>query len=237
MSIYKIRIFIFNLFKKLIGKKTSMKLLFKLKQGKLEKSSIIYIHIPKAGGTSIAHSLYGERIGHFSIENYINFWGWENVQNRNVFAVVRNPYERLYSAYNFVKSGGTKDGSVANLHLYKGPHFKNFNSFVQNWLVYQNLNDLDVLFRPQTFFTEIPNDKNLNIKFFKLEELDKTEQYLSQLLNKEVKIGKKNQNLDSKKSKLYQIMESQTVEIINSLYERDFVVFDYQKMEYPTQNN
>lgn len=237
MNIYKLRIFVFNLFKSIIGKKASMKMLFKLKQTKLEKSDIIYIHIPKAGGTSIAHTLYGERIGHFSISNFIDFWGWENVQKRTVFAVVRNPYERLYSAYNFVKSGGTKDGSVSNLNLYKGPQFNNFNTFVQDWLVKQDLLKLDVLFRPQTFFTNLPPNKNLKIHFFKLEDLGKTEAFLSQLLNKDVKIGKKNQNLDSKKSKLYSNIDEKSIQIINQLYNQDFIEFDYEKLELPTANN
>ena len=71
---------------------------------------IVFIHIPKTAGTSIASALGREMDGSFSLSHftpseakkYIFQDGWERFYS---FSVVRNPWERYISLYHYHKSG------------------------------------------------------------------------------------------------------------------------------------
>lgn len=69
------------------------------------RDNVIFIHVPKAAGSTINLSMYGFRIGHRSIQSY---WR-KDPEFTNIafkFSFVRHPYLRFLSAYNFLKSGG-----------------------------------------------------------------------------------------------------------------------------------
>ena len=70
------------------------------------ETQTIFIHIPKTAGISIINAIYGDvsLSGHRSY--YFNTVALD-IQFRNTyfsFAFVRNPFERLYSSYLFLKS-------------------------------------------------------------------------------------------------------------------------------------
>jgi hypothetical protein len=70
------------------------------------KDNYIFIHIPKTAGTSIEHLIGGS--GHKSIsrimqDGYDDFKNRPSNKNLPVVCFVRNPYDRLVSAYHFVK--------------------------------------------------------------------------------------------------------------------------------------
>lgn len=71
------------------------------------KTRSVFIHIPKAAGTSIAMALYGSKAGgHMGVEDYAKIFSPRALESFFVFTFVRNPFGRLFSAYQFLKNGG-----------------------------------------------------------------------------------------------------------------------------------
>lgn len=72
-----------------------------------KKTNTLFIHIPKAAGISFHYGLYGmESYGHASIKDYIDYFGESTINSIFTFTIARNPYDRLYSAYNYLIKGG-----------------------------------------------------------------------------------------------------------------------------------
>jgi hypothetical protein len=71
----------------------------------LRRSNTIFVHVPKAAGSTINLSLFGYRIGHRSIES---FWQADPIFTEQAFkfTFVRHPYFRFVSAYRYLLAGG-----------------------------------------------------------------------------------------------------------------------------------
>src|SRR5699024_3171220 len=84
-----------------------------------------FVHVPKAAVTSISNALYVRSFGHFSAaEIRLDFP--RAFGNIFVFSIVRNPWDRIVSAYRFAASGGTESVPISNPELY---HSEKFSSF------------------------------------------------------------------------------------------------------------
>ena len=71
----------------------------------------IFVHVPKTAGVSISRELFGNLSGgHTSIATYERVFSRRDFESYFKFAFVRNPWDRLYSAYRFLKSGGMSEG-------------------------------------------------------------------------------------------------------------------------------
>lgn len=110
---------------------------------------VIFIHVPKAAGTSISYSLYGRSLGHIKASDILKYAS-RDTQKLYKFSFVRNPWDRAVSAYHFAKRGGTSDAGMTKPKKYQGAEFSTFECFVRDWLVKQNLSDLDPVFRCQS---------------------------------------------------------------------------------------
>jgi len=114
-------------------------------------AGIGFVHTPKAAGTSLSHALYGTFVPHVSAWALRTYdpQVWDAVPT---FSVVRNPWDRLLSAYRFaIAGGGQGEGAVriVNAEAYRGDDFASFERFVLGWLSDQDLATADVVFRPQ----------------------------------------------------------------------------------------
>ena len=100
--------------------------------------SCIFIHIPKTAGISVTQALFGNYAdGHTTIKNYKKKFLPQTVEKYFKFTFVRNPYDRLYSAYNFLKKGGmnAEDKQWADSNI---SEYNDFEDFVFNWLTKEN---------------------------------------------------------------------------------------------------
>lgn len=223
MNKSQIKIEAYRAIEKIVGSYFLRNLYLKRCVAKYVKADCIFIHIPKAAGTSVADVIIGSRAGHFTSLEVMNSIGEEKYKSIFSFAITRNPAMRLLSAYNYVKSGGGSHGGVRMEKEFSSKAFNNFNSFVSEWLVNQDLATINLLFKPQVEFV-LDTNGNRNVDFIgKVEELNLVEIQLSKILNRIVKFGSK--NITQTHNQLD--IDSATLHIIKGIYARDYQMFNY----------
>lgn len=185
----------------------------------------IFFHIPKAAGISISRSLFGDvGWGHHDYFYYRYIFGKKSFNKFFKFSFVRNPYNRLYSAFHFLKNGGISPQDY-RFSKEKLDRFSSFSDFVLN-----GMEDKEILnfvhFKPQTDF--IIDEKGNNVVDFlgKFERIDKDFKEVCDILGVEVPL--KFLNKTPKKNKKPLNLSSVHKNIISKVYSRDFKIFEYE---------
>lgn len=112
---------------------------------------LLFIHIPKTGGTSISKALYGRNLPHFTATFYRDVFG-DELADLPSFAIVRDPVERLHSAFRFLQRGGTDIILTDRYEMLKSRKFKKFEDFVVALLEDRTLMQSALSFKPQCEF-------------------------------------------------------------------------------------
>lgn len=93
----------------------------------------LFIHIPKAAGTSVAPTLFGGITGHDSLRMLWLLYSPEEFRSYFKFTFVRNPWSRLVSAYHYLllpeRSASTQKWVQQNIG-----HYSSFDQFVRDWI-------------------------------------------------------------------------------------------------------
>ena len=181
---------------------------------------VIFIHIPKNAGTSIEQTLFKEKVGHKTIFQFQTY-SQHCFDQYFKFCVVRNPYDRLVSAFHFLKSGGKNesDKKWAEAHLHQYADFKSFvdhlndGHFAQRILQWQH-------FRPQFYYVIDLNNK-LNIDhIMKYETLHESIIPVLNYLNApQISLQHSNQSSHQTWQDYYSLKMKQ---VVYKLFERDF---------------
>ena len=104
-----------------------------------DEKKAIFIHVPKCAGVSINKTLFGNLGGgHCTLEDYSKIFEPKCIRDYFKFTFVRNPWDRLVSAYFFLKKGGfgEKDKQWFDENL---SSFDDFDDFVKNWVNTENI--------------------------------------------------------------------------------------------------
>lgn len=219
---------------------------------KEKKKELLFIHIPKTGGTTIERSFLanGFNVGIYNTDFYkssiyksneydnkniiikndrieleCSFWhvpykydNYINFNNYITFTVVRNPYSRLLSEYNWREFG----------KFYKlDPNTENINEFIDSFLNNGEISyDGDCHLVPQNeYIYDYYGNKVENI--LKQETLDEDILKFIEKYNLDIKYSHEVYN--SQKSKNLQISDltDKSIQTINKYYKLDFDMFNY----------
>lgn len=192
-------------------------------------SKVLFIHIPKAAGMSVVASLYNaSKSHHASALDYIN----ENNDKFNStfsFAITRDPYTRLYSAYSYLKSGGMNlvDRAWWDLYLKK---YQNFEEFVTQGGLEFAIEKNAEHFIPQYKFIYDSQDIQLCNYVGKIENMIDVELVVSDKFNKKVNFTKKNV-VNEKPLSIEKIYTDRMINIVNECYKKDFYLLDYKMIQ------
>ena len=93
------------------------------------RDNIIFVHVPKAAGSTISLCLFGYRTGHRSIES---FWRDDPAFTEHAFkfSFVRHPYFRFVSAYHYLLNGGMSHRDAEHSQRYPR-EFASLRSFAE----------------------------------------------------------------------------------------------------------
>lgn len=193
-----------------------------------QSKKIIFVHIPKSGGTSI-HKLL-ENNNEFTV----SLWG--KIDNKDYahlsifdahtlyplsksyfsFAVVRNPYNRIYSAYK-----------QPYCQLYPNLTFDNF---INNHVSKININNLDpelVHIWPMHVF--IVRSNKLVVDFvIRYEQLYKDFEHIKNKFDIKNTLNHLNKNDEHCDTYINKYSKNQ-IKLINRIYSEDFEWFNYQQ--------
>jgi hypothetical protein len=181
----------------------------------------VFVHIPKTAGTSVQKSLFDfTKTGHFRAIDYRRkdpvFF-----DQAFKFCIVRNPYDRVLSAYDFLTSGGKNEGDAtwAEHNIKK---YNDFNEFVDLWLDESNMLSW-FHFYPQHIFT---HHKGICLVDYigKMETLEESYKFISHKLGVDESLAFVNRTSKEKSP----ISEASKIKI-RSLYKKDFEYFKYER--------
>jgi hypothetical protein len=192
------------------------------------QAGIIFIHVPKAAGTAINDALYGRFMGHVHACD-IERWGSKRLKSLPTFAVTRNPWDRLVSAYRFVRRGGgiggPHAGRVRRAEQYVKPEFETFERFVNEWLAGRDLSKLDIAFRPQWPFVCDQTGNVIVDHLGRFEELDPTWAYLRKKLPALPPVQQTNRSGAAVDYRRF--YNPEVVDLVASIYARDIAFLGY----------
>lgn len=223
MNIYKLKIRLMQVAEGVVGREAARKMHLQICTARFKAAGVIFVHIPKAAGTSVAEAVIGRRAGHYYAQEIRRAMG-NTFDSLFKFSVVRNPYARLASAYYFAKIGGGQKGAVRPDPAYSSELFSSFDRFVKGWLPYQNLDEINILFRPQHLF--VADAGNVIVDYVgKIENPSELEGVLSEKLGRPIVIGRSNAGYVS--SRYTDLYDEESRQIVRSIYKSDFELFDY----------
>lgn len=187
----------------------------------------IFIHIPKAAGVSICKTLYGNLAGgHTAVDKYQYVFSKAEFYSYFRFTFVRNPWDRLFSAYNFLKNGGLNDVDKKWAEMNLSP-YNNFQQFVKKGLRLKNITNY-IHFIPQYKFLCLPDTSIMPIDYLGFfENIEKDFVYVSQkVTGKEIKLPILNKN--KKTNTFYKgEYDQEMVSIVEKIYCLDIERFGY----------
>jgi chondroitin 4-sulfotransferase 11 len=155
------------------------------------KAGVTMVHVPRSAGTSLAASIYGTFLGHFTLQDLLSV-SPARILALPRFTVVRNPWSRAVSAWSFARAGGGLEPAgelrvrIAHPERYQGSEFASFERFVNDWLARQRLERLDGVFRLQTDYI-LDRDGKLALDHVgRFEQLPETIAWLSDRLGRKL---------------------------------------------------
>jgi len=193
-------------------------------RGYPDEHRCVFIHIPKAAGTSLTKTLFTAPSRHLQYTEYERA-NPKKFKKYFKFTFVRNPYDRLFSAYSFLKKGGLNelDRNWAEQHLAAYPDFE---SFVHGWVTPENIWSW-VHFKPQHFWI-CDSDYNLKVDFVgRFERMDEDVAIVQTRLGMSVKPLPKI-NVTNSFIKAPVLCSPAMRAIVGKAYSKDIELFSYK---------
>lgn len=178
----------------------------------------IFIHLNKNGGTSISEAIGLPYVRHLDVKEIISMIGEKAFSESFVFCVVRNPWDRVVSQYEFRRRTNQIKNSDPN---------SSFKEWVK--VTYGGQNTFSEyknpkLFYPQSDWLKDKNGVNRVENILKFESLHTDFEKISQQLGMKNNLPHLNATSKSSYKKYY---DNETKEIIEKWFKEDIERFDY----------
>lgn len=188
-----------------------------LRKGK--NGNLIFIHINKTGGTSIAKVIGLPRKRHLNVTEVISIIGEEEFNRAVTFCVVRNPWSKVVSHYKYrVKTNqtGMGDNSISFKEWVKQTYGEDKNPFYFN---------NPKMFAPQSNWLKDKNGKIRVKNILKFESLSRDFENFSKTQGIQTKLP----HLNATKKELYtDYYDEETVDIVREWFKEDIELFNYE---------
>jgi hypothetical protein len=184
-----------------------------------DKSKCIFVHTPKAAGTSISFAIYGNDPWHFNVKEL------RRINKRKYydyfkFSFVRNPWARMFSTYNYSKKWIKKHPQTSIRFMKK---YNTFEDFIINGL------SIDLIEKHYFFWSYAKyltfDKKKIEVDFYgRFENLIDDFNLLNSKLGTNYHLPKMNQ---SSKKDYRRYYSKKTIDKIYKLYKDDVNLFKY----------
>lgn len=186
----------------------------------------IFVHIPKCAGVAVADSLFGRDCGgYLKMRYYRLLFSPQEYQDYFKFTFVRNPWDRLVSAFHFLRDGGITERdrtwNEANLAGYE-----DFDHFVRKGLPRRAVRSW-IHFIPQIDYLRTPWTSKLPVDFVgRFEHLERDFKIVCQRLGRTADLVVANQG-KPRKADYRGYYSSTTQRIVEQYYIDDIRTFGY----------
>lgn len=200
------------------------------------QAGVVMIHVPRAAGTSLSFELYGRFIGHFSVSELLAVAPGD-VRALPRFAVVRNPWDRLVSAWSFARRGFSliepesepSESKAPRIRIrgerqYQVPEFDTFDRFVREWLAGRDVHRLDGVFRPQVDYVIDAAGATPLDMLGRYEQLDAVAAWLGEVTGRQFSLPRLNA---SERGTYRQHYSPELARIVGDIYAADIKAFGY----------
>lgn len=189
------------------------------------RRGVIFVHVPKAAGTSISNAIYGRPLGHIKAASIRAFCP-ELYRECAVFSVVRNPWDRAVSAFEYARQGGTDVGGIARGVGRDARRWRDFPDFLTNYLAGLDTEHADFVFQPQAGF--VCDARGLIVPdIFRFERMDEVEAYLRARLGPELSIASMNASQRRRDYVERYRGSAELIDVVATVYAEDVRLFGY----------
>ena len=194
---------------------------------RISELGCIFIHIPKCAGNAVQQSLFGDIVfGHQTVRQYQLGLPRDTYRKAWKFTITRDPWERIVSAWRFLKAGGyhENDSKYFSETL---SQYTTFDHFVNDWLVYQDLDQCGCThFKTQLHYLRNLRGEVAMDSIIKLSDLsDEYPELRNRLGGDELKVHNKTEGEDIDYRKFYN--SNETLKNISTIYAEDIQELSY----------
>lgn len=178
-----------------------------------------FIHIPKTAGVNLDKLIYYNPSCNLKYLQHVKV---EDITR--LFSFVRNPYDRIVSAYFYLKSNTANETMVAYKHIIS--KYPSFKDFVLNM---EKDGLLEFIIHLKPMWTWVVNEEGIVVpKIFKLEEPEQINEFL---INNGLDGWLESPKTNSSQHEPYEnYLDLEIIQEINRIYQKDFELFNYKML-------
>ena len=193
--------------------------------GYQRKHNCIFIHIPKTAGTSILSAMGKSGVGRCHLPWYVYFNANPIYYEKAFkFAFVRNPWDRVLSAFNYLKSGGN---GLGDKHIAKAlSDYTEVDDFVIRVLGEGKFRN-HLLFIPQSEYV-LNGEGNLAVDFLgRFESINEDFKFVAKKIGLIGVLPQINRGSGIVGDYKTWFKQDRSIEIVGDIYKQDIVKFGY----------
>ena len=192
---------------------------------KFDKHQCIFVHIPKTAGIAVKKSLFGMRGGtHRRLRNYKILFGEKEFTEYFKFTFVRNPWDRVVSAYEYLREGGMNE-SDRRWSENVLAQFDGFERFITEWLA-ETGGYGQIHFMPQYEFICLDGTEPRVDYIGRFEQINEDFNVICRELGIDASLSSENES--KRRSDYKKYYNQRTRQIVKDMYSEDIDLFSYK---------